>query len=284
MADIQFTAKCVITHGQIFPAEYSITPDSKTVYAAVTMEENGQAVPLLVKVENSSPWHAAAMKAAKEAQAAQEPARQETEQPAGEKTSKQPFAGEVLAFTGECPKLQRKDMIYHTKRLGGQAFEAFTTRSTLLVIGEKPGKQKLSKAERWHTKTISWQEWYRRAFGESALPENDAAPEQLRQPVKVPEQKQPTETPQEQAQQAAAVEKPWIGQEITGNGWQILFDGALQRTRVIFTEKPGKEAKAAVQEAGFFWSATMQSWNKKLTCKAFRRAQSLADQLRTICG
>ena len=80
------------------------------------------------------------------------------------------------------------------------------------------------------------------------------------------------------------VEKLWIGTEITGNGWKILFDGGYDRTRVIFTRKPAQQAIDAVKAAGFFWSPQLKSWNKKLTCKAFRAAQDLSQQLRTICG
>ena len=44
------------------------------------------------------------------------------------------------------------------------------------------------------------------------------------------------------------------------------------------------EAREALDKHGFFWSPAMQSWNKKLTHKAFRAAQALALELRTICG
>lgn len=80
------------------------------------------------------------------------------------------------------------------------------------------------------------------------------------------------------------VEKLWIGTEITGNGWKIAFDGAYDRTRVIFARKPAQPALDAVKAAGFCWSPQLKSWNKKLTCKAFRAAQALALELRTICG
>lgn len=81
-----------------------------------------------------------------------------------------PFAGEIVAFTGTCPKLDRRAMIAHTARLGGKAYETINTRCTLLVVGEKPGKNQLDRAAKWHTKTIPWQEWYTRAFGKNALP------------------------------------------------------------------------------------------------------------------
>ncbi|MEG1516588.1 MAG: hypothetical protein RSD95_17000, partial [Clostridia bacterium] len=79
-------------------------------------------------------------------------------------------------------------------------------------------------------------------------------------------------------------EKSFIGLEIKGNGWKILFDGSHERTRVIFGDKPSAAAKATVEKAGFYWSPVLQSWNKKLTFKAYRAAQALALDLRAVCG
>lgn len=88
----------------------------------------------------------------------------------------------------------------------------------------------------------------------------------------------------EQPAQRERFEKPWVGTEIKGRGWKIMFDGNQGRTRVVFTRKPSEAAQKAVDAAGFFWSPVMKSWNKKLTFKAFRAAQALSVQLRTICG
>ena len=40
--------------------------------------------------------------------------------------------------------------------------------------------------------------------------------------------------------------------------------------------------KSAIEAAGFFWSAQLKSWNKKLTCKAYRAAQALAADLAAL--
>lgn len=85
------------------------------------------------------------------------------------------FAGEDVAFTGTCPKMGRDAMILHTNRLGGKGWSRINTRCTLLVIGEKPGSQQLERAAKWHIRTITWQEWFKLAFGADALP--DPAPE-----------------------------------------------------------------------------------------------------------
>lgn len=74
-------------------------------------------------------------------------------------------------------------------------------------------------------------------------------------------------------------EKTFIGDSIQGKGWKILFDGEAARTRVIFDGKPSKAARALVEKAGFYYSAAMDSWNKKLTFKAYRAAQALSGEL-----
>ena len=74
----------------------------------------------------------------------------------------------------------------------------------------------------------------------------------------------------------APVEKPWIGTTITGKGWNIAFDGQAGRTRVLFQAQPSAAQKAAIESAGFYWSGRLNSWNKGLTCKAYRATQSLA--------
>jgi NAD-dependent DNA ligase len=83
----------------------------------------------------------------------------------------QPFAGEAVAFTGTCPKMERRFMIARTERLGGKGYETINTRCTLLVIGEHPGRNQQERAAKWHIPTVTWQEWYRRAFGPDSLPQ-----------------------------------------------------------------------------------------------------------------
>lgn len=74
-------------------------------------------------------------------------------------------------------------------------------------------------------------------------------------------------------------EKTFIGSEIIGEGWKIYFDGDLNRTRFIFTSSPTPAALQAVENAGFYYSRVMNSWNKKLTFKAYRAAVALAKEL-----
>ena len=81
------------------------------------------------------------------------------------------------------------------------------------------------------------------------------------------------------ADAAQAVCKAWIGSTITGKGWRIGFDGDAQRTRVIFDAKPTAAQAAAVDAARFYYSPSMGSYNKHLTCKAYKAAQALAQTL-----
>ena len=70
------------------------------------------------------------------------------------------------------------------------------------------------------------------------------------------------------------------GQTITGDGWQIVFDAALQRTRVIIQEADRAKLAPLAEAAGFYYSVNTDSWHKKLTHKAHRAALALADAFR----
>ena len=95
---------------------------------------------------------------------------------------------------------------------------------------------------------------------------------------------EPTVTPSPKQARGPVPEKTFIGDSIQGKGWKILFDGDAARTRVIFDGKPSKAARALVEKAGFYYSAAMDSWNKKLTFKAYRAAQALSGELRALCA
>jgi len=88
--------------------------------------------------------------------------------------------------------------------------------------------------------------------------------------------------PAEPAKPVAAANNAWIGTAIEGKGWRIAFDEAAQRTRVIFAADPSAKQKAAIDAAGFYWSNTTKSWNKKLTRKAYRAALALSETLNAI--
>lgn len=129
--------------------------------------------------------------------------------------------------------------------------DAFDAAMTAKAAAKQPAKQAEAKAE--------------------AKPAAKAA----KQPAK-------PATPAKAAKQPDAADKAWIGTEITGKGWRIVFDDATQRTRVSFTGKPSAKQKAAVEAAGFYFSASLKTWNKKLTCKAYRAALALRDTLTAL--
>ena len=113
----------------------------------------------------------------------------------------------------------------------------------------------------------------------------DVEPEQAQEEQPQEEQPQEEQPARDPKQARGPVpDKAFVGLEIKGKGWKIVFDGSYDRTRVIFKRKPSNAAREALDKHGFFWSPAMQSWNKKLTHKAFRAAQALALELRTICG
>lgn len=108
---------------------------------------------------------------------------------------------------------------------------------------------------------------------EPAAAEEHAAPVQA-EPAAAEEQPAPV-----QAEPAAVPVKTFAGSEIKGNKYRILFDEATQRTRVIIAEEDRERARPVIDAAGFYYSAAMQSYNKKLTFKAYRAAVALAARL-----
>ena len=77
-------------------------------------------------------------------------------------------------------------------------------------------------------------------------------------------------------------EKWFIGQALEGKNWRIVFDGDAGKTRVCFPRKPSTKVLEAVKAAGFYWSPTMQSWNKGLNFRAYRAAEKLHAQLHAL--
>lgn len=116
-----------------------------------------------------------------------------------------------------------------------------------------------------------------------AAPSAPAAgrPETISTPAEKPAAR-PDRAPIDKPARGPVPEKTFIGQAITGHGWKILFDGETARTRIIFESNPTDAARAALDKAGFFFSAGMNSWNKKLTFKAYRAAQALAAELSAL--
>ena len=121
--------------------------------------------------------------------------------------------------------------------------------------------------------------------------ETPADPSQDEQPTPEQADEQPAQAEQEQAEQPAPdpkqahgpiPEKTFIGTSIKGARFEILFDGETQRTRVIIPAEYRDAARATVEKAGFYYSAPLDSWNKKLTFRAYRAAVALAAELEKV--
>lgn len=108
---------------------------------------------------------------------------------------------------------------------------------------------------------------------QEVAPAVEAAPVQEVAPAPVQDAPAPVDAP---------AGKAWIGTAIQGKGWSIAFDAAAGRTRVQVEGTPTDAQRSAIEQAGFYWSAQLNSWNKKLTCKAYRAAQALASTLNAL--
>ena len=121
--------------------------------------------------------------------------------------------------------------------------------------------------------------------------ETPADPSQDEQPAPEQADEQPAQAEQEQTEQPAPdpkqahgpiPEKTFIGTSIKGARFEILFDGETQRTRVIIPAEYREAARATVEKAGFYYSAPLDSWDKKLTFRAYRAAVALAAELEKV--
>ena len=156
--------------------------------------------------------------------------------------------------------------------------DAFDAAMTAKTAAKQPAKQAEAKAETkpaQPAKQAAKAATPAKAAKQPAKAEANPAAKAAKQPAK-------PATPAKAAKQPDAADKAWIGTEITGKGWRIVFDDATQRTRVSFTGKPSAKQKAAVEAAGFYFSASLKTWNKKLTCKAYRAALALRDTLTAL--
>ena len=243
---VEFTASTYTVNGQTFPADYNVTP-SGAVVAIVTVQEDGQQKRLNICIDPDHELHPVALAAAQ-------------------------------AARDEVPTLLstiQRDMQIALTPVDVPAEQE----------PEQPAEQAQPEQE---------QQPEPEAEPEQAKPtqEPEQEPEQpaeQAQPEQSAEQAQPEQEQERDPKQARGPvpEKFFIGLEsLKGRGWHIEFSGpeVYNRTRVIFAQHPGKKALEAVKAAGFYWSPSMKSWNRKLSFKAYRAAQALALELSAICG
>ncbi len=72
-------------------------------------------------------------------------------------------------------------------------------------------------------------------------------------------------------------EKPFINTRIDGTGYSIFFNGEAKRTQIRFTSDANNRMIEAAVSAGFYYSPHTDTYNKKLTFKAYRAAVALAE-------
>ena len=240
-----FTPATAALNGHVFDAGYSVAKNGD-VYILAKVE----GVAVRIHVGKASPVYHEALEAAVTAnKPAAEPAKPVETKPAEPAKPVETKAAE--------PAKQAKPA---TKRKAPAKAAAKPTAKAA-----KPAKQAKPKAEA------------KPAEPAKPVAKAEAKPVEPAKPVAKAEAK-----PVEPAKPVAVADTAWIGTVIEGKGWRIAFDEAAQRTRVIFAADPSAKQKAAIDAAGFYWSNTTKSWNKKLTRKAYRAALALAETLNAI--
>ena len=278
MSDFTFTATTLTCKGKVFPCEYNIIADGSVLaFVILGVKENGRKEKQRIHFNPDHPDHAAALAAAQAAAATGErPANISTGYkligtPAGNVIEKvQPEQAAAVETVQPEPEQAAAVETIQPKPEQAAAVETVQPEPEQAAAVEtvQPEPEQAAAVE-----TVQPE------------PEQVAAVETV-QPE--PEQVAAVETIQPKPEQAAGSakqargtvpEKTFIGQTIQGNGWKIYFDGETARTRVIFEETPTAAARAAIENAGFYYSSVMNSWNKKLTFKAYRAAQALSGTL-----
>lgn len=260
-----FAPDAITCKGKTFPVEYALQP-SGTVTAFVQLDDRR----VRVRFDEGAAEYPAARAAAEAARAAWTAARTAAEaapvapahadKPAEVKpAAKKPAAAKKPRAKKERPETIPADKPAERPETISPAEEDYTIMS----------KDGVVIAQCSHSTEICDK---LSAAKQKERPETIPTPEVL--PVA------PAADPK--AARAAAPEKTFAGTEIAGNGWKILFDADQQRTRIIFAADPTDAAKKVLDAAGFFYSGRMQSWNKKLTFRAYRAAQFVAQELNAI--
>lgn len=247
-----FASESITVNGIQFPASYSVSAKSGDVYvfAIVKPSADEPDMPVRIHIASGMPMHAEALAAA---QAVKAPKGSPVSEPEVAPAEKADVAPAPVADPAPVDKPADKP-------------------------AEKPARK--AKAPRAA----------KPAKAEPAPKAADPAPvdkpaDKPARKAKAPKAAKPAKAepaPAPKAEPVANAGKPWIGTRIEGAGWHIAFDADAGRTRVVFADAPSAAQKSAIEAAGFFWSAQLKSWNKKLTCKAYRAAQALAADLAAL--
>lgn len=248
-----FAPNSITVNGQTFPASYSLARGGDVyVFTALRAAADAPEMPVRVHISADMPMHAEAVAAAQAAK--DKPSAQD--KPAPVQAAPAPVDKPAPVQAAPAPV----DKPAPAKKAGAPA------------KAKPAAEDKPAPAKRSHkSKGI-------RRPDVPAQPVQDEPSAPAEKPATV----QAVAAPVQDKPAAAPMDKSWIGTTITGKGWNIAFDQQASRTRVLFQAQPTDAQKAAIENAGFYWSAQLNSWNKKLTCKAYRAAQALAVALNAL--
>ncbi len=249
-----FSPTTMTVNGRTFGASYSVARGGDVyVFTGVQAAPGAQRIPVRMHITQDMPMHADALAAARLAA--------ETEPPKAEPAHVEAPKAQAPAPVQDAPKAPKAPKAAKPKAKPAPVEAPKAQAPAPVQDAPKAAKPaKAPKAAKPKAKPAPVQEAPK---AQAPAPTQDAA-----QAVCKPA-----------ADAAQAVCKAWIGSTITGKGWRIVFDGDAQRTRVIFDAKPTAAQAAAVDAARFYYSPSMGSYNKHLTCKAYKAAQALAQTL-----
>lgn len=248
-----FAPNSVTVNGQTFPASYSLARGGDVyVFTALRAAADAPETPVRIHISEAMPMHAEAVAAA---------------QAAKDKPSAQDKPAPVQATPAPVDKPAPVQAAPAPVDKPAPAKKASAPAKAKPAAEDKPAPAKRSHKSKGIRR-----------------PDVPAQPVQDKPsaPAKKPAPVQAAPAPVQDKPAAAPTDKPWIGTTITGKGWNIAFDQQAGRTRVLFQAQPTDAQKTAIENAGFYWSAQLNSWNKKLTCKAYRAAQTLAVALNAL--
>ena len=242
-----FSPTTMTVNGRTFGASYSVARGGDVyVFTGVQAAPGAQRIPVRMHITQDMPMHADALAAARLAA--------ETETHKADPTPAEAPKAAKPATVQDAPKAQAPAPVQADAK-PAKAPKAAKPKAKPAPVQEAPKAQAPAPVQ---------------DAPKAAKPKAKPAPVQEAPKAQAP-------APVQDA--AKAVCKAWIGSTITGNGWRIVFDGDAQRTRVIFDAKPTAAQAAAVDAARFYYSPSMGSYNKHLTCKAYKAAQALAQTL-----
>ena len=259
-----FSPTTMTVNGRTFGASYSVARGGDVyVFTGVQAAPGAQRIPVRMHITQDMPMHADALAAARLAA--------ETETPKADPAAVEAPKAQAPAPMQDAPKAQAPAPVQADAK-PAKAPKAAKPKAKPAPVQDAPKAQAPAPVQ---------------ADAKPAKAPKAAKPKAKPAPVQdAPKAQAPAPT-QDAAQAvckpaadaAQAVCKAWIGSTITGKGWRIVFDGDAQRTRVIFDAKPTAAQAAAVDAARFYYSPSMGSYNKHLTCKAYKAAQALAQTL-----